>query len=199
LKELDLKMVHRFRLAALIVMGAGALAGLGVQGQQQKLTVNADKSEVHFTLVDKLHTVHGTFHVQQGAVNFSPATGEAAGSIVVDALSGASGNSSRDGRMKKEELNAESFKTITFAPARFTGKFNASGDSALTVHGLFTLAGVGHEIDVPMQVQVNGSQLHATGTFKVPFVSWGLKDPSNFLIKVEKEVQVDLLLVGMLQ
>ena len=166
---------------------------------QQKLVVDPAKSEVHFTLGDVLHTVRGTFRVQQGEINFNPSTGEASGSITVDALSGASGNSVRDKRMAKEELKAESFKAVTFAPTRFTGKFNASGDSALQVHGVFTILGTAHEIDVPMQVQVNGDQLHTAGTFAVPYVAWGLKDPSTFLLKVNKEVQIDLLLTGTLQ
>ena len=64
---------------------------------------------------------------------------------------------------------------------------------------MFTILGTAHEIDVPMQVQVSGSQFHATGAFDVPYVKWGMKDPSNFAIKVHKEVQIELLLVGSLQ
>jgi hypothetical protein len=189
--ELGLHFVRLVLVTAAVTPGA-LLA-------QQKLLVDPAKSEVHFTLVDTLHTVHGTFHVQQGEVAFNPGTGDASGSIVVDAVSGSSGSSTRDRRMSKDELKAESFKTVTFAPTRFTGKFQDSGDSALTVHGNFMLLGTAHEIDVPMQVQVNGGQLHATGTFVVPYVKWGLKDPSSLLIKVSKEVQIDLLLVGSLQ
>lgn len=191
-------MLKRFRWAMMVVC-AGIVSGATVQGQQQKLVVDTAKSEVHFTLVDTLHTVHGAFKVMPSEVQFNPATGAADGSVVVDALSGASGNSSRDKKMNKEELKVEGYKTVTFAPVRFAGKFNGSGDSTLTVHGMFTILGVAHEIDVPMQMQVNGTQFHATGAFAVPYVKWGLKDPSVFAIKVQKEVQIDLLLVGTLQ
>jgi hypothetical protein len=67
------------------------------------------------------------------------------------------------------------------------------------VHGNFTILGAVHEIDVPMQVQVNAGQLHAVGAFVAPYVKWGLKDPSSLMFKVNKEVQIDLLLVGSLQ
>jgi hypothetical protein len=166
---------------------------------QNKLSLDTNRSEVHFTLTDTLHVVHGTFRIQQGDITFDPATGKATGSIVVDALSGQSGNSTRDHRMAKDELKAPEFKTVAFAPTRFTGTFNPTGDSTLQVHGLFTLIGTPHEIDVPMQVQVDGEQIHAVGSFVVPYVQWGLKDPSTFMIKVNKEVHVDLDLSGTLR
>jgi polyisoprenoid-binding protein YceI len=166
---------------------------------QNKLSLDTTRSEVHFTLTDSLHTVKGTFRLQQGDVIFDPATGQASGSIVVDALSGKSGNSVRDHRMAKDELKAPDYKTVAFAPTRFIGTFNPTGDSALQVHGLFTLLGTPHEIDVPMQVQVSGNQIHAVGSFVVPYIQWGLKDPSTFMIKVEKEVHVDLDLTGTLR
>jgi polyisoprenoid-binding protein YceI len=166
---------------------------------QNKLSLDTARSEVHFTLTDTLHVVRGTFHIQQGDITFDPATGHATGSILVDALSGQSGNSIRDHRMAKDELKVPDYKTIAFAPTRFTGTFNPTGDSTLQVHGIFTLIGTPHEIDVPMQVQVNGEQIHAVGSFVVPYVQWGLKDPSTFMIKVEKEVHVDLDLTGTLR
>ena len=101
--------------------------------------------------------------------------------------------------MTNDELKAPDYKTVAFAPTRFSGTFNPTGDSTLQVHGLFTLTGTPHEIDVPMQVQVNGEQIHAVGSFVIPYVQWGLKDPSTFMIHVNKEVHVDLDLSGTLR
>jgi polyisoprenoid-binding protein YceI len=165
---------------------------------QQTLTLDLTHSEVHFTLSDTIHTVHGTFHIQQGEIAFDPATGKSSGSIVVDALSGQSGNSTRDHRMTDDELKTSTFKTISFAPTSFAGTFNPTGDSNLLVHGLFTLLGTAHQIDVPMKIHASANQLQATGTFAVPYVQWGLKDPSTFMIHVNKEVQIDLTLTGTL-
>ena len=164
-----------------------------------KLSLDTNRSEIHFTLTDTLHSVHGTFRIQQGDIAFDPATGNANGSVLVDALSGKTGNSIRDHRMTNDELKAPDYKTVVFAPTRFTGTFNPEGDSTLQVHGLFTLIGTPHEIDVPMQIQVNGQQIHAVGSFVIPYVQWGLKDPSTFMIKVNKEVHVDLDLSGTLR
>jgi polyisoprenoid-binding protein YceI len=187
------------RSFGLVLLLAAAFLAPSVLRAQQKLLIDPARSDVHFTLGDTLHTVRGTFHIEQGAVAFNRATGQASGSIVVDALSGQSGNSTRDRRMAKDELKVQSFKNVTFAPMHFTGDFKATGDSALKVHGTFTLLGTPHEIDVPMQMQVNGNQWHAVGTFAVPYVQWGLKDPSTFVLRVGKEVQIDLSLMGVLQ
>jgi polyisoprenoid-binding protein YceI len=192
------------RNALLLLAAAVYPAALHAQDKaqdktQDKLSLDTTRSEVHFTLADALHTVHGTFHIQQGDIAFDPATGKTTGSIVVDALSGKSGNSVRDHRMTNDELKAPDYKTVAFAPTRFTGTFNPTGDSTLQVHGLFTLIGTPHEIDVPMQVQANGDQIHAVGSFVVPYVQWGLKDPSTFMIHVNKEVHVDLDLSGTLR
>ena len=166
---------------------------------QDKLTFDPAHSEVHFTLGDVLHTVHGTFTLQKGEIAFSPSTCKASGSIIVDAASGQSGNSTRDHRMTDDELKASTYKTVTFAPTQFTGTFNPSGDSSLTVHGLFTLLGTVHEIDVSMKIHVSGNQLQANGSFSVPYVQWGMKDPSTLMLRVNKEVQIDLSLTGSLQ
>ena len=82
----------RFRLVWLFGVCGVALACPGLQTglQTEQLTVDPARSEVHFTLSDVLHTVHGTFHIQRGEIAFSPADGKASGSIVVDALSGPS-------------------------------------------------------------------------------------------------------------
>ena len=166
---------------------------------QEKLVVDPAHSDVRFTLGDVLHTVHGTFQIQQGEVEFNPADGRAGGVVAVDAMSGKSGNSVRDRRMTNEELKAESYKSVTFAPTRFTGAFHDSGHSELQVHGIFTILGTAHEIDVPMQIEANGNQIHAIGKFEVPYVRWGLKDPSTLMLRVNKEVQIELSLTGTLE
>jgi len=181
---------------ALLLIAATCTTSLHAQ---DKLSLDPARSEVHFTLDTTLHTVHGTFHMQQGDINFDPATGTASGSIVIDAPSGQSGNGSRDRRMSNEILKTTDFKTITFTPTHFAGTLNSTGDSTLKVHGTFTLLGTPHEIDIPMQVQVSGDQLHTTGAFTIPYVQWGVKDPSNFAFHVNKEVQIDLLLTGTLR
>jgi hypothetical protein len=49
-----------------------------------------------------------------------------------------------------------------------------------------------------VQLHVDGAKCAAKAHLSIPFVKWGLKDPSVFMLKVEKNVEVDLTLVGQL-
>jgi hypothetical protein len=49
-----------------------------------------------------------------------------------------------------------------------------------------------------MQIHIDGTSLTAKTHFQVPYVQWGLKDPSIFVLKVAKVVDIDLTLAGSL-
>jgi polyisoprenoid-binding protein YceI len=164
--------------------------------QQQTYTVNPDASKVAFALTGTGHAVSGTFHVQSGAIAFDPSAIKISGSVVVSAGSGDSGEKGRDKNMNNQVLDVAHFAEITFAPHSYQGTIAPSGDSSIQVNGTFTLHGTPHELTVPMQLHIDGSTLTAKTHFIVPYVQWGLKDPSVFILKVAKEVGIDLNLVG---
>ncbi len=174
----------------MMMLGGVALA------QKQTLELDPGKSEVHFNLRDPLHAVRGTFRVKQGVITFDRRDGGMTGRILVDAASGESGSPARDKRMAKEELKADSYAQVTFEPRRFAGNLATAGDSEIAVEGTFTLLGQAHAITVPMKVHMQGAGCRATGTFTVPYVKWGLKDPSVLMLRVGKDVVVELALVG---
>lgn len=162
---------------------------------QQTLQVDPAHSTVEWTLSDPLHPVKGTFHVEGSSVTFDE-SGHMAGAVIVNAASGDSGNASRDKKMTRDQMQASKYSTVTFDPTGYTGSLAASGDSTITVSGNFALLGKPHAISVPMKVHLADGQLQATGSFVVPYVQWGMKDPSNFLLHVGKEVTVNLTLAG---
>ena len=164
--------------------------------QQQTLNVNPDASKVAFALTGTGHHVDGVFHVQSGKIEFDSSAQKISGLVVVAAGSGNSGESSRDKKMNSDVLDTSHFAEITFAPSSYQGTLAASGDSSIQVSGVFTLHGAPHGITVPMQVHIDGSSATAKGQFIVPYVKWGLKDPSIFVLKVAKEVNIDLTLAG---
>ncbi len=170
-----------------------ALAGAHAQ---QHYRLDPAKSEVHFTLDATGHAVEGTFKVGSGDVTFNTADGTMGGTISVDATSGNSENKSRDKKMTADQLKAGQFPLVTFAPGKYSGTLNTSGDSSIQVEGAFTLLGQAHSITVPMSVHCAGGQCAANGSFTVPFVQWGVKDPSVMFLKVAKEVKIELKLNG---
>jgi len=170
------------------------LAATLAWGQAQEVTLNFDPAQttVDFTLGDVLHTVHGNFRLKTGQVRFDPATNSISGELVVDAPSGNSGSTGRDRKMHKEILQSVRYPEVTFHPDRVDGKVLVPGRSAVQVHGMFGILGVEHEITIPAQVELAPDHWSLTVHFAVPYVKWGLKDPSTFILRVEKTVDIDL-------
>lgn len=160
------------------------------------LIVDPAQSKVRWTVESTLHTVHGTFAVKSGALHFDPETGKADGEIVVLATSGESGNSSRDAKMHKLVLESAKYPEAAFRPTVVEGKLSASGNSDVRLRGVFLLHGSEHELTVPVHAEMSSGKWHGTTKFEIPYIQWGLKDPSNWLLKVKPAVQVDLELAG---
>ncbi len=161
--------------------------------------VDPAQSTVHWTLGSSLHTVHGTFALKRGRLTIDPATGKAGGEIVADAASGKSGNDGRDKKMHKEVLESGRFSEVIFRPDSITGKLDTQGESTVQMHGILVLHGSEHELTVPVQANIAADHWTGSGKFSVPFIDWGLKNPSTWLLKVEHSVMIDLELKGTVQ
>lgn len=163
--------------------------------QHRTFTVDPQASKVAFALTGS-HWVSGTFHVQSGSIDFDPGAGTISGNVIIAAGSGDSGDRGRDKNMNTQVLDVAHFAEISFVPKGYQGILALSGDSTVQVSGVFTLHGTSHDLTLPMQIHIDGSNLTAKGQFTVPYVKWGLKDPSIFILKVAKEVGIDLTLAG---
>ena len=157
------------------------------------------QSSVHWTLGSSLHTVHGTFALKRGTLQVNPETGKASGEIVVDAISGKSGNDGRDRKMHKEVLESSRYDEIIFRPDALSGNLATQGDSTVQLHGVFLLHGGQHEVNIPVQANVTSGHWTGSAKFGVPFIEWGLKNPSTWLLKVDRTVSLELELRGTLR
>jgi polyisoprenoid-binding protein YceI len=168
------------------------LASLPLSAADMVLEFNPQQTHVGWTLDSVLHTVHGTFNLRRGSIHFDPDTGKASGEIVVDARSGESGNESRDAKMHKNILESANFPDVIFTPDRVEGKVPAQGTGTVQVHGTFILHGTRHELTLPIQLNAEGGRLTADTHFSVPYVNWGLKDPSTFVLHVDGKVDIEI-------
>jgi len=174
------------RLLWLFICVAGAAAS------GTTFDLDPSKTQINFTLHDPLHTVQGSFNLKRGSLQLDPQTGKATGEMVIDVPSGISGNGSRDKRMHKEILESQKYPEAVFTPDRVRGTIAPEGTSEIDVHGSFRIHGADHEITIHFQVQANGSRYIAVGQFLIPYVKWGMKNPSNFLLKVDDKVAIDV-------
>ena len=176
----------------------GFLAAPVAHTQTSKVTVHFDSAttEIHWKLTGNAHDTHGTFRLKGGQVTFNPATGVAAGELLVDLSTGESGNPSRDSKMQTDVLESNKYPAAFFHPTRITGDIKAGATQIVSAEGTFNIHGADHPLKLEIQVKIEGNQATATTHFSVPYVAWGMKDPSNFLLKVGKDVDVEVVAQG---
>ena len=157
------------------------------------------RTTINFTLADVLHTVHGTFKLKRGSITFDSSTGKASGEIVVDVASGNSGNGMRDKRMHREILESTRYPEAVFTADHVSGELVPRGASELDVHGAFQIHGTSHEMTLHFRADANGSEVASSTAFTIPYVQWGIKNPSNFLLRVSDKVEMNIQAMGRLQ
>ena len=181
---------------ALVTLAAVAMPAFAAQ---YSFELKPENTKIQWTLGDVLHTVNGTFNLAHGRIDFDNDTGKASGQVVVDVASGKSGSDARDRRMHVNVLESSKFPEAVFAPDRIDGLLAVPGTSTVKLHGMFTIHGATHEMSVDVQTKTGAEQMTATFAFDIPYVAWGMKDPSNFLLKVNKTVRVAIKAGGTLQ
>jgi polyisoprenoid-binding protein YceI len=162
------------------------------QNHEIVLAFDPAKTTVNFTLGDVIHTIHGAFDLKRGSINFNPESGGVGGDIVINAASGRSGNNTRDRKMHREVLESDRYPEITFRADRLDGKVATPGTTTVPVHGTFSVHGTAHEITIPVRVEMADDHWSATAHFVIPYVKWGMKNPSTFILRVSESVEIDL-------
>lgn len=168
------------------LMSAAALLG-----QETVLELNPAQTHVAFTLSDVLHTVRGSFQLKRGTIHYDFATGKCSGEIVIDAQSGNSGSAARDKRMHKNILESGRYPDIVFTPDHVEGAL-----SKASVHGLFRIHGQDHEMTLLVEAVPAGNSIDVTTHFAIPYVQWGMKNPSTLFLRVGDQVNLDVRAKG---
>lgn len=181
-------------IATIFVLGAQLAQA---QSQSLKVVLDPAQTQVHWKLGGDLHKVDGTFKLKSGEFIFNPSTGVAEGEILIDATTGESGNRDRDKRMHEEVLESTRYPAIFFHPTQVKGAFKP-GETTQQVQaqGTFNIHGADHAMELPVKVETAGDTVTATTHFSVPYVAWGMKNPSKFLLRVNKQVEIEVIAKG---
>lgn len=180
-----------------IALALASFSGVAA-GQPKTFALDPARSIVNFSLGATAHNVHGGFRFKRGEVTLDPATGAASGQLVVDAVSGQTGNDSRDRKMKREVLETDKYPEIVLTVERVEGTVATRGASTVTLHGSMMLHGQAHPMTIPLQVNIEDESARATAEIVIPYVSWGLKNPSTFILRVSDKVTIEITTIGRL-
>jgi polyisoprenoid-binding protein YceI len=184
------------RTAVLVLLAALAAP---LYAEQRALVLDPAASKVSFTLEATGHDVEGHLALKSGRILFDPATGAASGEIAIDLLSAETGNESRDETMRGEVLETQTYPLAVFRAERLRGALAPSGPSQVTLDGTLSFHGSDHKLSLPATVDVRNGHLKAETRFPIPFVDWGLHDPSILVLRVAKVVSVKVIAEGSLQ
>jgi polyisoprenoid-binding protein YceI len=185
-------------LSTLLLLILTAVAIRPLPAEEWLLVLDPEQSEVGFGLDTTLHHVEGRLYLSTGEIRFDLDTGDASGEVIIDALRTETGNEARDKKMHKAVLESALYPTIVFHPERVSGELGPDGRGKLTLWGQVTIHGSSHPLTLEADVIVEGDRATGETGFAVPYTEWGMKNPSLLLIRVAKEVQVELAAVGRL-
>lgn len=115
----------------------------------------------------------------------------------MDARSAETGIAARDARMHSEVLESERYPEIVFEASRIELLEKSAGDARFILHGELSIHGSVHLIALRAHaVSVSGDAVRVTSEIELPYVEWGMKDVSTFLLRVAPNVTVSLDLRG---
>jgi polyisoprenoid-binding protein YceI len=160
------------------------------------LRLDPANTQINFTLKGFSHNTEGSFKLKSGEIRVDPETGNSAGAIVVDAASGQTGIGMRDNQMRESILEVQRYPEISFKPRHAAGHPVLQGDFTVEVSGIMSLHGEPHQMTLQIAVHRSKDDFTAAAHFTIPYVQWGLKNPSVLFLTVADEVVIDVGTAG---
>ncbi len=177
---------------------ACVVTALPAAAEELTLTLDPEATKVTFTLGAVMHTVRGSVPVEKGKIRFDLDSGAASGEIVLSAKGVRTGNSSRDKTMHAQVLESARHPEICFKPQRLKGSLKTGGTSIFQLVGEVALHGSTQPLTLAVRSSERDGRVEATATVEVPYVAWGLEDPSTFVLRVAKKLDVKIQAKGKL-
>lgn len=156
----------------------------------QRLRLEPDATAIAFTLGATLHEVQGELRLVGGELRFDTDTGEASGELVVDATSARTGLGARDRTMHGDVLESGRHPRIVFRAERLSVLRRDTRGADVELAGRLEMHGQQRPLVLPARLELAGDRVAIEAGFRVPYVDWGMQDPSTFLLRVDRFVDV---------
>ncbi|MCZ6746237.1 MAG: YceI family protein [Acidobacteria bacterium] len=183
----------------LLVMALSTMTPAHGATPTYEITLDPARSQVTFSLGAFFHTVQGRGIPLATTLEYAPGQGLLTGAVILPAAGLATGNQRRDRRMQGQVLESAAHPDIILTLERAEGAFDPETGGDLQVEGSLQLLGASHPVSFPLEIIIlldEEGRFRARGAFMVPYVAWGLKDPSMVFLRVEKEVRVSFSAAG---
>lgn len=184
-------------LLALSILAFSVFGGLTPRAEAVRFELDPKKTSITFGFGATLHSVQGFLSVREGRIELAP-DGGATGEIVIDMKSAQTGISRRDRKMHGKILETDRYPDAIFTIDRMDGHVNRVGASEIQLHGTLEIHGSTHRVSVPARLKSDGSAVSGNATLSIPYVEWGFDDPSFFVLRVDKIVEVNIKVSGTL-
>lgn len=151
-------------------VASGSQAGYRVREQLANLPAQSDA-------VGRTSAVTGSITIETSGTT----TSLTAASVSVDTTSITSDKSQRDGRLRAEGLQTDSFPTATFKLTKAVevpAAAMAGTATDITLTGDLTLHGVTKSVDIPAKVQLAGGTVEVAGSISFPLSDYSIVAPN---------------------
>ena len=101
--------------------------------------------------------------------------------------------------MHEKVLETGQYPTAVFRAEKVRGTLAPAGPSQVTLDGTLSFHGADHKMSLPAKVEVENGRSRRDTSSQIPYVQWGLRDPSMFVLRVAQGVEVKVWPVGSLE
>jgi polyisoprenoid-binding protein YceI len=169
---------------AILSIATVMIGPLAASAEERVLVLEPQRTRVTFTVKATGHDVDGVLALDSGQIRFDPDTGAVSGQVTLDLRRAQTGNRLRDREMRQSVFEAERFPLVVFRPSRMEGALQPSAVSEIVLVGIVLMHGSEHAFSLPVKVRQEGEKISAEAIFDIPYVAWGMWNPSVLFLRV---------------
>jgi polyisoprenoid-binding protein YceI len=174
----------------ILAIATVVVAPPAASAEERVLILEPERTSVTFTVKATGHDVDGVLALQSGQIRFDPDTGAVSGQVTLDLRRAQTGNRLRDREMRQNVFETERFPHVVFRPSRMLGALQPSAVSDIVLVGVVVMHGTEHAFSLPVKARLDGESVSAEAVFDIPYVAWGMRNPSLLFLRVAPAVAV---------